>query len=118
MDLAQIPPEVISFLENLLKEAGITPVDDAMREQLLLELYSRLDNFLTTTIMEHMPPEKLDGFIKLNEENGSKAEIEQYMKENIPESEAIFAKAFIDFRDLYLGNSGVSSNQANTPLAN
>lgn len=115
MDLAKIPPEVISYLENLLKEAGITPVDEAMREQLLLELYSRLDNFITTKIMENIPPEKLNEFIKLNEGNKPREEIEKYMKENISDSDQVFARAFIDFRDLYLGNIGVSANQANTP---
>lgn len=116
--LAQIPPEVIKFLENLLTEANIEPIDEAMREQLLLELYSRLDNFLTTTIMENMPPEKLDEFIKMNEEKRSREDLDKYMRENIPDGEMVFAKAFVDFRDIYLGNAGVDTSQAQTPPTN
>lgn len=116
--LAEIPPEVIKFLDNLLAEANIEPIDEQMREQLLLELYSRLDNFITTTIMENMPPEKLDEFIKLNEEKAPREELDKYMRENIPESEAVFAKAFVDFRDIYLGNAGVVVNQVPTPPTN
>lgn len=113
--LANIPPEVISYLENLLMEAGITPVDEKMREQLLLELYSRLDSFITTTIVENMPPQDLEAFIKLNEENKPREEIDSFIKEKMPDSDLVFAKAFIDFRDLYLGNTGVSTEQAQTP---
>lgn len=116
--LAQIPPEVIKFLDNLLAEANIVPIDEQMREQLLLELYSRLDNFITTTIMENMPPEKLDEFIKMNEEKRSREELDKFMRENIPDSEMVFAKAFVDFRDIYLGNAGVSTNQVQTPPTN
>lgn len=116
--LTQIPPEVIKFLDNLLAEANIVPIDETMREQLLLELYSRLDNFITTTIMENMPPEKLDEFIKLNEEKRPREEIDQYMRENMPNSQEVFAKAFVDFRDIYLGNAGVTENQTQIPPTN
>lgn len=115
--LAQIPPEVITFLDNLLAEANIVPIDEQMREQLLLELYSRLDNFITTTIVENMPPEKLDEFIKLNEEKASREVLDKYMRENIPDSEGIFAKAFVDFRDIYLGNAGVTASQVQSSPA-
>ncbi len=116
--LTQIPPEVIKFLDNLLAEANIVPIDEQMREQLLLELYSRLDNFITTTIIENMPPEKLDEFIKLNEDKRPRKEVDQYMRENMPNSEEVFAKAFVDFRDIYLGNAGVTANQVQTPPTN
>lgn len=112
--LSQIPPEVISYLENLLKEANITPIDEAMRQQLLLELYARLDSFITSTIIENMKPEDMDEFIKLNDEGRPREEIENFIKEKIPDGEQVFAKAFIDFRDLYLGNTGVSA-QTQTP---
>ena len=112
--LTQIPPEVIKFLDNLLAEANIVPIDEQMREQ----LFSRLDNFITTTIIENMPPEKLDEFIKLNEDKRPRKEVDQYMRENMPNSEEVFAKAFVDFRDIYLGNAGVTANQVQTPPTN
>ncbi|MDD2823283.1 MAG: hypothetical protein PHQ59_04375 [Candidatus Daviesbacteria bacterium] len=116
--LANIPPEVISYLDNLLREANITPVDETMREQLLLELYARLDSFITTTIVENMDPQNLDAFIKLNEENHPREEIEAFIKEKMPDADQVFAKAFIDFRDLYLGNTGVEVPQTENPSTN
>ncbi len=118
MDINQIPPEIRGFIENLIREAGITPIDDAMNEEIILEIYSRLDNFITTTITENMPPEHLDEFIKLNEENRPKEEIEAFMREKMPNSQDIFAKAFVDFRDIYLGNVAIKNpDQGAEPAA-
>ncbi|MBI2622802.1 MAG: hypothetical protein HYW64_01780 [Candidatus Levybacteria bacterium] len=106
----QIPQEVRGFLESLLTDAGMTTLDETMREEMIKELYSRLDHFLTSKIIEVMPPEHLDEFIKLNEEKKSREEIEAYLKDKIPNSQEVFTKAFAEFRDLYLGNVAVARN--------
>ncbi len=105
----EIPQEIRTFLENLLKDANITPLDDAMKEEMLSQLYVKLDSFIMTTVIENLPPEHMDEFIKLNEENKPKEQIDAFMAEKIPNSEDVFAKAFLDFRDLYLGEAGVSN---------
>ena len=102
--ILQIPPDVRSFLEGLLTDAGMTSLDDEMREEMLKELYGRLDNHLSATIIDNLPPENLDEFIKLNEDGKTKEEIESYLKEKMPNAQEVLAKAFIEFRDLYLGN--------------
>lgn len=107
--LVKIPPEVKSFLESLMTDAGVEAVDEAMKEQMVLELYSRLDNFIATTIIKDMPAEHTEEFIRLNEEGKSREEIDKFMREKIPNCEELFAKAFIDFRDIYLGNAGVTA---------
>lgn len=114
MDINQIPPEIRGFIDNLIREAGITPIDEAMNEEIVLEIYSRLDNFITTAIIENMPPQHIDEFIKLNEENRPQPEIEQFIREKMPNSREVFAKALIDFRDIYLGNVVVTEEQNNS----
>ncbi|EKD90831.1 MAG: hypothetical protein ACD_30C00081G0002 [uncultured bacterium] len=108
--ILQIPPDVRSFLEGLLTDAGMTSLDDEMREEMLKELYGRLDNHLSATIIDNLPPENLDEFIKLNEDGKTKEEIESYLKEKMPNAQEVLAKAFIEFRDLYLGNVTVARN--------
>lgn len=110
-----ITPEIRRFLENLLVEANITPVDDLMEEQLIQELYVRLDNFMAKAIFENMPPEHIEEFIKMNEENWPKEKINQFISEKIPSSQDVFAKTLILFHDIYLGEAGVS---ASTNLSN
>jgi len=103
----QIPTEVRTFLEGLLQDGGITTLDDNMHEEMIKELYARLDNLITTSIIENMPPEKLDVFIRMNEEKRPKEEVEQFLKDNLPNFSEVLSEAFIKFREVYLGNLAV-----------
>ncbi len=101
----QIPPEILTFIETLLNDAKITPIDGDMKQELINQIYVKLDNFITTSIIDNLPPEHLEEFMKMNEENRPRAEIDAFMSQKIPNSQEVFAKAFLDFRDLYLGNT-------------
>ena len=109
-----IPEEVRPYLEGLLADANIHPVDAAMQEDMLLDLYVRLDNYLATAILDNMPPEHLDAFIKLNKEAKSKEEIEAFLQKNLPNAQEVFAKAFVAFRDIYLGNVALANEAPKT----
>lgn len=98
-----IPQEVRPYLESLLADAGIHPIDEQMQENMLKDLYVRLDNFLATAILDNMPAEHLEAFIQLNEKKATKEEIEKFLQKNLPNSQDVFAKAFVEFRDIYLG---------------
>ncbi len=106
----QIPQEVRAFLEGLLQDSGTGNLDSEMKEEMIKELYARLDSFLTSTIIKNMPAEHLEAFIKMNEEGKSKEEIENFLKTNMPNSQEVMTRAFMEFRDLYLGNVVVAKN--------
>lgn len=106
----QIPAEVRAYLEGLLDDARMTALDDSMREEMIKELYARLDNFITTAIVDNLPPEHMEDFIKLNETKKSQAEIEAFLKDKMPNAQEVFSNAFIQFRDLYLGNVAATRN--------
>ena len=110
----EIPSEVKTFLEGILTDSGMLMTDDAMKEEMIKELYARLDHFITTAIIDNLPPEHLETFIKLNEEKKPKAEIEQFLKDKMPNAQDVMARAFAQFRDLYLKNVAVARN-APTP---
>ncbi len=106
----QINPDVRTFLEGLLEDAGMHPLDDDMKEEMLKELYARLDTYINSVIADNLPADKLDQFIKLNEGKRPRNEIEEYLKTNIPNHGQVFAMAFAEFRDLYLGKVSVARN--------
>lgn len=106
----EIPAEIRVFLESMLKDANMMTLDDDTREEMIKELFVRLDQYINSVIVDKLPPEYLDEFIKLNEEKKSKAEIEQYLKDKLPNNAEIFAKAFADFRQQYLGGVTLSRN--------
>jgi hypothetical protein len=99
----EIPAEVRAFIESLLTDAGMPDIDETMREEMVKEIYARLDNYLTSVIIDNMPPEHLEEFTKMNEEGRTREEIERFTKEKMPNCEQVFAQAFSDFRQLYLG---------------
>ncbi len=103
-DAAQIPNEIRSFLETLLSDAQMTNLDDATREEMVQELYARLDSFITSSVVNKLPAEKLEEFAKMTEAKKPMPEIEQYLKDNLPNAQEVFAQAFSDFRNLYLEN--------------
>ena len=110
MDQEQIPQEVRSFLEGLLQDAGMTFTDNEMKEEMTKELYARLDNYIASVVVDYLPPEQFETFIKMNEEKKSKQEIENFLKEKLPDAQNVFAKAFADFRAMYLGNVTIARN--------
>lgn len=103
-----VPAEIRGFLEGLLNDAKMSSLDDSMREEMINELYVRLEQFLTGKIIDNLPPEKVEEFIKMNEDNKPQAEIQGYLQTNISNSEDVMTKAFMEFRNLYLGNVAVA----------
>jgi Mg/Co/Ni transporter MgtE len=99
----QIPTEIVSFLDGLLQDAGMTSLDKEMHDEMIKELFARLDNFLTATLVEKLTPEDTEAFIKMNEEKKSKEEVEKFLQEKLPNAQETMTNAFMEFRDLYLG---------------
>lgn len=100
--LPPITPEVKTYLETLLQDAGKTESDPTKQEQNIQELYKKLDEFIANVVVESMPEDKIDAFVKLNEDKRPMEEIEQYLKTNMPDAQNVLAKAFVDFKDSYL----------------
>lgn len=106
----EIPQEVRSFLEGILQDANMATLNDAMRGEMINELFARLDSYMTSVIVDKMPPEHLDKFIKMNEEKKSRGEIEAFLKEKMPNTQDVLTRAFMDFREMYLSNVSIARN--------
>ena len=100
----QIPEDIRNYLDSILQEAGMLTLDDKMREGMIQELFYQLDNYLASVIVKRLEPEDLETFIKMNEEKKSKEEIEQFIKQALPNAQQIFSEAFVEFKKLYLEN--------------
>lgn len=106
-DINQIPQDLRDFLSSLINEAGIT-VDEQTHNQVIKELYVQLDNYILSTIVEELPSDNLEEFTQMAEEGKGREELEKYLSDHIPNSQEVFARALIDFKDLYLGNVAVA----------
>lgn len=113
-----IPPEIRTYLENILSDANISSVDEVMQEELIAELFARFDNFLTAKIIDNLPPEHIDEFIKMNEDNLPDDQIQAYLMKHMPNAEDQFARFFIEFRERYLGNILIARSDDRSPASN
>jgi hypothetical protein len=59
----QIPAEVKSLLEGILEEAGMKYYDEMVKE-----LYERLDVAMFVEILTYLPARHLDTFVKMNQQ--------------------------------------------------
>jgi hypothetical protein len=102
-------PEIKQFLKQMLIDAGQTDLNEAVEEQMLQDLNTRLEDRLILTAMQQLPAAKQIEFEKMTEEKmdpGMRtATLETFLKENIPNYEQVFTAALIDFRNLYVEGS-------------
>lgn len=105
----QIPDEIRNFLEGILQDAGMTAIDERMRQDMLKELYNRLDDYMLSTIVEKLSPEKTEEFTKMAESGKTREELEAYLKANIANAVEVFAQSMLEFRNLYLSNTEPST---------
>jgi hypothetical protein len=96
-----IPPEVITVLETVLEDAGMKSSDEQMDYEALKELHDRLEVIMYFEILTYLPGHHLDAFIKMNDENISRRDIDRFLQENMPDAEKVFAGAIAKFRAYY-----------------
>ena len=99
-------PEIEQYLRELLHEAGQTGMGDDIEKTLMADLYTRLEERLMLTAMQHLSDEQQMTLEKMAEEKKAQAEIQAFIQKNIPDYEMVFAQALINFRNLYIGGSG------------
>lgn len=98
----EIPKEIRAYLENILQDAGMTAVDQEMREQMINELYVRLDKYIIAKVTESLPEDKLNEFATLFEQKAELPQIQEYLMKNLPNAQEVFAQAFVEFENIYL----------------
>ena len=69
--------------------------------QMKKDLEVRLEDRINAVVLENIPPSKLEEFNSLLDE-GEQQGIDAFYKRNIPDMNNIIAKAFMDFRSLYI----------------
>jgi predicted dinucleotide-binding enzyme len=95
--------QIYNFLKQLLDDAGQTDMPEEVQKQMIEDLNSRLEDKLILTALNHMPADKQDDFDQLAENKASGEEIENFIKQNVPDWEGVFSEALVEFRETYLG---------------
>jgi len=91
-----------TFLKQLMADAGQTGLPAEVEEQLLEDLNQRLEQRLVLAAMDAMTVEKQLELQKMVEKKTDNEKLSEFIKANLPDADAVFKKAFQEFRDLYL----------------
>ena len=90
------------FVTRLLQEKGILEGQDPeVQKQLRLDLYERVEDRLNAAILRELPEDELKTFEK-KLEAGNDKELQEYLREKIPDLDQVLAAELVNFRAIYL----------------
>lgn len=104
--MTNIPQDIYQFLENLLKEANTLPVDDKLKETMIDELYPRLEERLNLTLVDNLNEQQQNAYLDLLKSQPGQAQIQEFIKENVPNLAKIYQKTLAEFKSLYVKSAG------------
>jgi len=102
----EIPSDIRQFLTLIIEDSRVTVLNENVKEYMISELYTQLNRYVESTLLSHLPEDKR-GELKKVANNGS--ELQQFLNENLPNSEEIYKEAFLNFSKLFIPSSSLSS---------
>jgi len=91
------------FVDKLIEEKGLDGLEKEVLDQIKVDLKDRIEDVINAKVVEKLPPEKLEEFEKLLDQNTSAQATQKFVKDNIPDLEEVLARVFLNFRQTYLG---------------
>ena len=98
-------PEIKKYLQELLRDAGQTGLGDAVENQMMEDLYTRLEDRLTITALSYLNADQvaeLEGMSEGKKNAKFTGTVEAFFKKHIPDYEQVFARVLLEFRNLYI----------------
>lgn len=96
------PAEATAFLERMLDDGGMKDLEAEVREQMLADLRSRLQNALFATVVMKLPEAELPAFNALIERNAPSTQLQEFIRERISNLDDVIAQAMLEFRKQYV----------------
>jgi hypothetical protein len=94
--------ELATFVDKLVAEKQITDVSEEVLAQMKEDLLSRVEDRINAELIAVLSPEQMAEFDKIMD-SGDQGQMQDYLKQAIPDLETVVASALIKFRATYLG---------------
>lgn len=111
----QIPEHIVRFLFGVLKEGGMGDLDTEKQAEMIRQLFMRLDDHLITVLAEELDDAQIEEFIRMNKEGSAPDEIQTFLQKNIENVDQKMAKAFVEFRNMYVNTTALMSDDEEAP---
>jgi len=96
------PASVTVFLQRMLDDGGMKDVEPEIKNQMLNDLRARLENKLFATMVMKLPEVDLPALDQLITAQAGPQQIQQFLRQRIPNLEEIVAEAMLEFRKEYV----------------
>lgn len=101
-------PAISKFCMNLLSQKGMDDMPEEIKANMLMDLYSRFEQWLFLSVMQELDKDQLDKFDDFlaeqeDKENPDPQETENFLMEQVPNYEEVLKRAMEDFSRTYLG---------------
>lgn len=100
--MSTLSPSLDKFVDELLAAQGIEGVDAEIREQLIEDLTTRLDDRLEAAMVAELPEDKLPELEQLLDRKNNEMDLQKFFADNIPDLPALLARELAAFRQDYL----------------
>jgi len=100
--MSTLSPSLDKFVDELLAAQGIDGVDPEVREQLVEDLTTRLNDRLEAAMVAELPEDKLPELERLLDHENNEVELQKFFADNIPNLPALLARELAAFRQDYL----------------
>ncbi|MFZ2193035.1 MAG: DUF5663 domain-containing protein [Candidatus Moraniibacteriota bacterium] len=89
------------FINQLIVEKNFQNLDPEIMDQIKKDLAERVEDRINATILENMPPEKLEEFSALLDVADT-GRIQAFCQSNILNLDEAIAQSLVNFRNIYL----------------
>lgn len=96
------PAEVTMFLERMLDDGGMGDIESQVREQMLNDLRSRLQNKIFSSLIMKLHEADLPALNALIERKAPQEQVQEYLQQKISNLPEVVAEAMLEFRKLYV----------------
>jgi hypothetical protein len=100
-----IDPSIRLFLDDLLDEKGIFFSSPETREQMIQDLYLRLQKFFLLTLAQELSPADGNQLAQMIENQAPESTIQAFLQLKIPNLQDKLVELFLTFRSIYLSNN-------------
>jgi len=100
--MSTLSPSLDKFVDELLAAQGIEGVDTEIREQLIEDLTTRLNDRLEAAMVAELPEDKLPELEQLLDRKNNEMDLQKFFADNIPDLPALLARELAAFRQDYL----------------
>ncbi len=100
-----IPQPVQEFLADLIRRAGLEQDTPDKRYTMIDQLYTALNNYLTSVAVEKLSEVDREEFVEFVKSGPASEQMSTFLRSRIVDAEAVFTDAMEQFESIYLAGA-------------